>query len=160
MTVLRFPIAWLMAIVAIAALDFAAIRAASDIGAGTNVLLCMVGLPMANLLTIGLLIGQRNCGSRRFLLGFEAFGAAALAFLIKEILQGEDWVWSYFTLVIQPLRVAVGLTGRGEWSTFGLLVGRFFLSLWATLPQLAFALIGGFLFHRFGTVERRAQACC
>ncbi len=159
MNVIRFPIAWLMAIVAIAALDFGAIRAASDIAAGTNVLLCMVGLPMANLLTIGLLIGQRHRESRQFLFGFEAFGIGALAFLIKEILCGQDWMWSYLRLVIEPLTAAIRMTGWGEWSRFGLPVGRFFLSLWATLPQLAFALIGGYLVHWFGTAERRGQSC-
>lgn len=88
-----------------------------------------------------------------------AFGIAASAFLIREILWNEDWIWSYLRLVIQPLRAAIGPTSGGEWSTIGLLVGRFFLSLWATLPQLTFALIGGLLFRRFGTVERRGQTC-
>jgi hypothetical protein len=134
-----------MAIVALAALNFGAIRAALDYPGGLNVLLCIAGLPMANALAVGLLIGHRHRGSRRFLLGFEAFGAATLGFLIVAILSGKDWVWSYLTLATEPMRATLGPTGGGKWSTFRLLVARSILSLWATLPQLTFALIGGFL---------------
>ena len=156
----RFRIAWLMAAVAIAALDFAAIRAVSDYPGGPNVLLCMVALPMANVLAIVLLIGRRHCGCRRLLLGFEACGAAALAYLFVAILSGEDWVWSYVALILEPTRTLVRPTGGGKWSTFRLFVGRSFLSIWATLPQLTFALIGGYLLQRFGTAERRDQTVC
>ena len=100
---------------------------------------------MANVLAMGLLVGHRHRGSRRFLLGFEAFGALALGLPFAAILSGEDWVWSYLTLAIEPLRATFGPTGGGKWSTLRLLVVSSFLSLWATLPQLAFALIGGFL---------------
>jgi len=142
---IRFPIAWLMATVALAALDFGAIRAALDDPGGLNLLLCVAVLPMANLLAVGLLIGQRYRGSRQFVVGFEAFGAAALAFLIAAILSGEGWVWSYLDVITGPLRAALAPTGGGKWSTFRLLAARCFLSLWATLPQLSFALMGGFL---------------
>jgi hypothetical protein len=146
----RFPIAWLMATVALAALDFGAFRAALDHPNGPDVLLCMVVLPMANVLAMGLLIGHRHRGSRRFFLGFEAFGAAALAFLIAAIVKGEDWVWSYLMLATEPLRATLRPTGGGKWTPSRLLVARAFLSLWATLPQLSFALIGGFLSQRAG----------
>jgi hypothetical protein len=142
---MRFPIAWLMAAVALAALDFGAIRAALDDPAGPNLLLCMAVLPMANLLAVGLLIGHRHRGSRQFLVGFEAFGAAALAFLIAAIFSGEGWVWSYLNVITGPLRATLGPTGGGRWSPFRLVVARSCLSLWATLPQLTLALAGGFL---------------
>jgi hypothetical protein len=147
---LRLPIAWLMAIVALAALNFGAFRAASDDPAGPDRLLCMAVLPMANVLAVGLLIGRRHRGSRRFLVGFEAFGAAAFAFVVAAILSGEGWVWSYVTLATGPLRATLGPTGGGKWSTFRLLGARSFLSLWATLPQLTLALTGGFASRKFG----------
>jgi hypothetical protein len=147
---IRFPIAWLMVIVALAALDFGAFRAALDHANGPHVLLCVVALPMANALVLGLLIGRRHRGSHRFLVGFEAFGAAALAYLIAAILSGEDWVWSYLTLATGPIRATIGPTGGGKWTTSRLLVARSFLSLFATLPQLTFALMGGFLSRKAG----------
>jgi hypothetical protein len=147
---MRFPIAWLMATVALAALDLGAIRAALDDPGGPNFLLCMAVLPMANLLAAGLVIGHRHRGSRQFLVGFEAFGAAALAFLIAAILSGEGWVWSYLDVIAGPLRATLRPTGGGKWGTFRLLVGRCFLSIWATLPQLTFALTGGFLSRMVG----------
>jgi hypothetical protein len=41
-----------------------------------------------------------------------------------------------------------------DWPSSRLLVGFCLLSLWATWPQLAFALMGGFLFRRSGAAER------
>ena len=79
----RFRIAWLMVAVAIAALDFAAIGAILGSGTGDfGIFLLLGALPMANVLAVGILIGQRRPGSRPFLLGFEAFGAMALALYI------------------------------------------------------------------------------
>jgi hypothetical protein len=151
--VLHLPIAWLMAIIALAALNLGAIRAALDESGGLDLQLCIVVLPTANVLAMGLLIGHRHRESRRFLLGFEVFGAAALAYLIVANLSGKDWVWSYLTLASEPLRAAIAPTGGGKWSTLRLLAARSFLSLWATLPQLAFALIGGFLSRKFAPAQ-------
>jgi hypothetical protein len=83
-------IAWLMGIVAIAAVDLSAIRAISQPGAPGGLLLCMAVLPMANILAVGLLIGYGYRGCRRFLSGFEAFGVAPLIFLIAAIVS-DDW---------------------------------------------------------------------
>jgi hypothetical protein len=149
-----------MTIVAIAALNLAAIRTASDSSSGPEGLLCMVGLPMANVLAMVLLIGHRHRGRRRWLVGFEVFGVGMLAYLIVAILSDENWVWSYITLVLEPTRAIVRPTGGGNWSTIRLLVGRSVLSVWATVPQLAFAMLGGFLFHGFGTTDRRDHTGC
>src|SRR5262245_13405079 len=97
-----------------AALDFGAIRAASNEAVGPIVLLCIVDLPMANALAVGLLVGHRHRRNRRFLLGFEVFGAAFLAFLVAEILSGHDWVWSYVTLAAGTLRATLGPAGGGK----------------------------------------------
>ena len=103
MKVPRFRIAWVMVFVAIAALDFGAIRAVFDRNSRTSYLLGIGALPMANVLVVGLLIGHRRRGSRRFLLGFEAFGAMALAVYVT--------VASLFTedLVIPYLRLSYNL---------------------------------------------------
>jgi hypothetical protein len=160
MRVIRFPIAGLMVIVALAALNFGAIRAALDHATGPDVLLCIVGLPMSNALAVGLLIGHRHQGSRRFLLGFEVFGAATLGFLVVEILSGEDWVWSYLTVVTGALRATLGPTGGGKWTPLRLLVARSFLSVWATLPQATLALIGGVLARKLGAAAWPDRTRC
>jgi hypothetical protein len=145
-----------MVAIAIAALDFAAIRAAADDSNGPGMLLCTVVLPMANVLAIALLLGYRNPRYCRLLSGFAVFGAAVVGYLVMAILSGEDWVWSYVTLVLEPMRAIIRPAGGGKWSPVRLFAGRSLLSVWATLPQLAFALIGGFLTSRFKvTITRR-----
>ena len=147
----RFRIAWVMVAVAIAALDFAAIRALPGSPSGELVLLG--ALPMANVLAVGLLIGLRHRGSRPFLLGFEAFGVMALAFYIA--LTGfspHPGVISYLDLLLQPTSRTIG-TGRP-----GVLIAIIcsIAVVMLGLPQFTFALIGGFLSRRFKiTVTRR-----
>lgn len=143
----RFRIVWVMGFVALAALEFGAIRAVTDYRGTTRDSLAVGALPMANLLVVGLLVGLRCPGSRRFLLGFEVFGTTALALYIAlAILFTDALVQSYLELAIKPVRETLARTG---WTTPRLLVAYFIVSLWATLPQLAFALIGGFLARRF-----------
>jgi hypothetical protein len=69
-----------MVLVAIAALNFGAIRALwYDLATGRNSnrleVLGLGALPMANVLAVGLWINLGRRGSRPFLLGFEVFGA-------------------------------------------------------------------------------------
>jgi hypothetical protein len=143
----RFRIVWVMVFVALAALEFGAIRAVMDYRRPTRDSLVVGALPMANFLVVGLLIGHRRRGSRRFLLGFEVFGTTALAlYIAMAILFTDELDQSYLELAIEPLRATIGRTG---WTTSRLLIAYFILSLWASLPQLAFALIGGFLFRKF-----------
>ena len=79
MKVPRFRIAWVMVAVAIAAFDFAAIRALVDSPSPAGDELLFGALPMANVLVAGLLIGRQRPHSRPFFVGFELFGAIALA---------------------------------------------------------------------------------
>ena len=79
----RFRIARIMVAVAIAALDFGAIRALLPrhehvLDDQRGVYLSLGALPMANVLAVVFLVGRHRPGSRPFLLGFEAFGAMAL----------------------------------------------------------------------------------
>ena len=102
---------------------------------------------MAKFLVVGLLIGHRWRGSRRFLLGFEVFGTTALAlYIAMAILFTDELDQSYLELVIAPLRATLG---RNGWTTTRLLIAYVIHSLWASLPQLAFALIGGLLSRKF-----------
>jgi hypothetical protein len=84
----RFRITWLIVFVAIAALNFAAIRYWYQLRRNGNAinntveLLTYGTLPMANLLAAGVMIGLRRPEARPFLWGFASFGAAALAFFV------------------------------------------------------------------------------
>jgi len=87
-----------MVYVAIAAFTFGAIRAVLDHSGAiravldharsTNVvvLLCVGGLPMASFLAIGLLLGSRYRGNRRFFWAFEAFGVTTCVLYITAAL--------------------------------------------------------------------------
>jgi hypothetical protein len=139
----RFRIAWVMVAVAIAALDFGAIRMGLDRIFPSSELLAMGALPMANVLAVGLLIGQRRRGSRPFLLGFEAFGAMALALYVVLAGFSPIRVVDYLELLLDPIRTTIGLD-----RTVALIATIIPVSVaMLGLPQLAFALIGGLLTH-------------
>jgi hypothetical protein len=159
-----------MVYVAIAALNLGAIRAWSDITSTGNKmlnggpndqvrfdrimntllradLLVTGALPMGNILAVGLMILiHRRRGNRPFLLGFEAFGATVLALYIAGVSCSTNEVLRpYLDLVHGPLRKFFGpyIT-----TVYTLAVYSIFVMI-LVLPQVAFALIGGFLFRRF-----------
>ena len=145
MKVPRFRIASLMVAVAIAALDFGVIRATPVIGPPTSVLLILGAMPMANVLPFVLLVGQWRPESRPFRLGFVMFGAMALALFVA-------MTWFF------PLEMAIRLTPVTVYLKQTIEPGQPFLLLAAqafalmvimVLPQVFFALIGGFLFQKF-----------
>lgn len=146
MNLTRFRIAWIMVAVAIAALDFGAIRAMLGVGDLEN-LLVLGALPMANVLAVGLLIAQQRPKSRPFLLGFEAFGAMALAlyvFLATIFPLHDSPIMSCLESLIDRLGGFFGQTPFVE-ITIEYPVAVAMLGG----PQLAFALLGGFLSRRF-----------
>jgi hypothetical protein len=129
MNATRFRISWIMAFVAFAALNFGAIRAISHLKsviyrAKTNEefqtavrmhsmsdALEFGALPMANVLAIALLSAYWRRGSRRFLWGFEMFGAMALAlFVVTSCLFADRFVLPYLRL-IEPF------VGNGPYNT-------------------------------------------
>jgi hypothetical protein len=139
----RFRIAWLMIAVAIAALNFAAIRAM--FGSQSRELLVMGGLPMASILAVGLLIGQRRPESRPFLLGFEVFGAMAVALYVAVASYFRNEVVNpYLVLFLDPIAIIVGQDQRVKIPTLCALA--VILLGW---PQVVFALLGGYLSRRF-----------
>src|SRR4051794_23392215 len=109
MKVPRFRIAWVMAFVALAALNFTVVRATLNAPGIISELLAVGAMPMATVLAIGLLIGYRRPGSRPFLLGFESFGAMALAFYIALASCFDDEaVTPYLGLLLDPIAKAIG----------------------------------------------------
>ena len=151
MNVPRYPIAWLLAIVAVAALNFGAIRAWYGMENGTNNnlldVLCLGALPMLNILAVGSVIGLRHRGSRPFLLGFEVLGAVSLVLYIAlSVLFTDSVVRPYLFLVLNPLRRAIRQTGPSV--VIPILYGSIAV-VWLSLPQLALGLVGGLLSRRF-----------
>ena len=156
-----FRIAWAMVLVAAIALEFAAIRALSEIQLraninGSHTLSLMTGalalgaIPMANVLAVGLLIGLWRRGSRPFLRGFETFGAMALAFYIAAAsLFTEELARPLFDLIVNHLFAS--LRNGPYLNNVGHLIGYSATIAILALPQLAIALIGGFLFRHFRT---------
>ena len=146
MKVPRFRIAWLIVFVALSALNFAVLRAA---GNATGALLALGAMPMATVLAIGLIVGYRRHGSRPFLLGFESFGAMALAlFAVLAARYGEKMLEAFMRIFIYPLPRILGPNQP--------LINMLFAYVAFGLPQVAFALMGGFLSRKYRiTMTRR-----
>jgi hypothetical protein len=154
----RFRIAWVMVAVAIAALDFTAIRVCLNAPSrwGEDFLLGV--LPMVNVLGVGLLIGQQRPQSRPFFLGFETFGAMALAlYVVLTLVFVDPWgastpygdlISSYLDPVVSPIEAIIG---RDRPFVF---IPTICLAIVLMLgwPQVAFALIGGFLSRRYKVI--------
>ena len=173
----RIAIASVMLAVAIAALDFGAIRAFSDARSRScnqlvrgpkdpaefdriedsliRVDLLVSGaLPMGNILVaVGLLVHQRQ-RSHPFFLGFAVFGAAALAVYIAAVSRVTyEQLRPYLDLVLEPLKKSFGPSPALARSAVVYLI----FAVMLVLPQMAFALIGGLIFRKFRAVERRDQ---
>ena len=157
----RFRIAWMMAFVALVAINLWAIRALSNLQFRAYFvgpllrsqvigILILGGLPMAHVLASGLLLGRRR-GSHPFLLGFEAFGATALALYIAGVsLFTEELVRPFLRMVLKQLLEPI------RYRPYLNILGFPYLIMIATLilPQLAFALIGGFLSRQLKPTTR------
>jgi hypothetical protein len=141
-----------MIAVAIAAVDFAALRAMGDF---PRIRLLVVGaLPMANVLGAAILIAQRSPETRPFLLGFAVFGALALALFAawaSSLPKSAGPMRSYLTLGLQPVAKLIGPDRPRVLipvAAFGMMV----LLAW---PQAALALMGGLLSQRFRATRTR-----
>jgi hypothetical protein len=172
MQVPHFRITWLMAFVAIVALDLAAIRELDlfnddlRFGGGPNFnrieFLGLGALPMANILVVGLLIALWRRKSRPFLLGFELFGAVALGVYLV-----HNAVWSLYRvaylwpivpwvmILLKPLNEVLRIFGGGDILSYHIIFHNSVVMIWLALPQVAFALIGGFLTRGFAMRLRR-----
>ena len=150
MKVPRLRIADFMVFVAIVALDFAALRLMGP-RSPTVDLLQAGALPMTNVLAIGLLIAYRRCGSRPFLYGFEATGLAALVVYTAAVFHsGEEWFFPYLHLVMRPL-----VWASNPNPTPGMIIVLHAIAVvMLGLPQLAFALLGGYLSRKLRLAVR------
>jgi hypothetical protein len=108
--------------------------------------LLMGALPMANVLMLALVIGHRRQGSR-FFLGFEVFGATALAFYVAAVSLYTEELVPPFADLLSPLVIA--FRNGTTLSTLGVLIVESAAAVILLLPQVAIALIGGFLFRNF-----------
>ena len=156
----RFRIAWLMAVVAIVVLDFGMMRRWNSDAPGhhTNEVLIVGGLPMANLLAIGLLIVRQRLRSSPFLLGFAVFGAMALGlFVATTILCTGIWFEPYLNLVLDPIMNSLG---RPMTLTIAqMLMLCSIVAVMLGLPQLAFAVVGGLLFRMLMPLIGCGRSC-
>jgi hypothetical protein len=144
----RMRIAWAMFAVAIIAIDFAVMRALNEYPNPFGEELLFGAVPMANVLVVGLLIAQQRPRSRPFLLGFEFFGAIALASYIALALSfpgPSGPIRPYVAIVLDPIVGLMGLTSTPT-SVLIIWLAVLFMLGW---PQLAFALLGGFLSRRY-----------
>lgn len=158
----RFSVASIMTIVVVAAIDFAAIRALDATNTVVGGMMAIGSMPMAGILVLGipsLVKGLRDRGEiRPFLTGFEAAGWTVLLLYTSSATLFPGPVAAAFISVSEFLAKVLGLDAADAsdpgWQLFGLFFGMLIL----LLPQLAFALVGGWLNRRFKfriTVERR-----
>jgi hypothetical protein len=156
----RFKISWIMAFVALVAIDLAVVRLVApfrrpDVGdRHTTAVIDALAygvLPMANILAIGLLIAYRQPERRPFLWGFEAFGMIALCLYIAISLKfTEEWIHPYLGLVLKPLWPKMQPLTNAKIIAFSLIP-----LILLGMPQVAFAVMGGYLSRKLiGTAQR------
>jgi hypothetical protein len=97
-------------------------------------------------LGIVLVIGLRLWCSRRFVWGFVLFGAIALALYDAAATWYLDELVQPVTYLLRPIVVALQ-NGQGGSSAEKDLIIKSFAAVILFLPELAFALVGGLLFH-------------
>jgi hypothetical protein len=154
----RFRLAWIMLAVAIAALDFWAIQTVIGVRDDRiryviGTFLLVGGLPMANVLLVGMMIRQRQSESRPFLLGFEVFGVIAMVtYVALAILPPapDGPLTFYLSFLVRPIE-----TTMGRDNPLFIPIICFVAVVMFSLPQLAFALLGGFLSRRFKVIVVR-----
>jgi hypothetical protein len=148
----RFRVSWLMAVVALAALNFAALREMFDFQTGQ--LLAVGALPMVNVLAVGLLTARHRPGTRPFLLGFEAFGVMALALYVVASFVNDQFWTPYVGPVIGLVDKTIGMDRPYVFFPIVYCVAVSMLGL----PQLVFALIGGWLSRQYRIVITKRPA--
>ena len=150
----RLTIFWVMVIVAVVAIDLGAVRgvfAKSDINTNFIAMFILGTVPMANVLVAALFAGHQCRRYRPFLRGFEASGATALVIYVAAIWSSS---WAIERIFLHPLLQPLhdNLTSKPNqtlWEfTIGFIVILISGAAILALPQLAFALIGGFIFHK------------
>jgi hypothetical protein len=144
----------LVVVVAIAALNFAAVWSVLGHSGLTDELLAVGAVPMTNLLGVSLLVGSARPGRHSFLLGFMWFGAMALAlYVVLASCVPDETIGPYLRPVVKPL---VPIVGTDRSVVFMPIAYYSVAIIVLSLPQTAFALLGGFLSKRYKvTIIRR-----
>jgi hypothetical protein len=152
-----FSIADMMVIVAFVALDCVLIRLANS---GPALPYLIVG---GSLMQIGLVIGLLLMFRRRrrmetpypFLVGFEAVGWIGHLIYVVLCLRSAIWIDEHLRAILAPL---LNATGFSRFSTPDM-IWRFILGISClTAPQLAIALVGGWINQRWWRQTHPEQA--
>jgi hypothetical protein len=109
-------------------------------------LLLLGALPMANVLAVGTLVGQRRPGSRPFPLGFVPFGVMALTLYVAMATSFPREMAMFST---GPLTDYLGKIIRQDRPLLFVPAQVFACVVMLVLPQVVFALIGGLLSRKF-----------
>jgi hypothetical protein len=176
----RISIGVLMAIVVVVAADFAAIRSLLTsntsvqirtlTGNSMNPVVTSVDptvfalgvLPMASILMFCVLVNLRRLLGPRatssFLFGFELCGWASVFLFIALSALATSMVIDSFNALLEQLGppIQAYLEGSPDWVLS--LIGLSFVSVFFSLPELVFALCGGWLTSKLGitiTIQRR-----
>jgi hypothetical protein len=155
----RFRIAWLMAVIAIVALNFGVMAQWSYDSPEDETIQTLIagGLPMANVLAVGLLFGRRRLRNHPFLLGFVVFGVTVLAlYVIATTVLTGAWIEPYLLPVLERILGSSGLT----MTPARVLTLVSVVVAMLGLPQVAFAVVGGLLFRRLRIAERPDGCAC
>jgi hypothetical protein len=165
MKIPRFRIGSVMVVIGIVAVDIWPIRSLVATASAVKFLLAIGALPMANILVVALMRAKGRHGSRSFSAGFLVFGGIALALYVALTVSSfsDDGFHGpsnqYSKVVVSCLVELLTLVERYVGSVrplifFPVLYGGIVVLLGA--PQLAFALMGGFMFRMFKiTISRR-----
>ena len=136
----RVPIARLMAIVAILALDFAALRATLPRIPNLGLVVMVVVLEVVLLSP-----ATRRAPGRSFWLGFQAVGWAY-------VLAGFAWnrpLWAFDRSLFEGSILGAKITQPGDMNRFLLLAG-----VWHLVGSLAAALLGGLVASQVARIRR------
>lgn len=135
-----------MVFVAVAAINFAAVRAMMANPGPVSEALAIGAMPMASVLVMAFLAGRRRPGRHQFLLGFVAFGTMALTiYIVLAVCFHDSTVDPYVRPFIAPV---VQIIGRERLVIYIPIAYSIAVAV-LVLPQLAFALLGGFLWQRY-----------
>ena len=157
----RVQIAELMAVIAIVALDVATVQALLTTATHSPAEAWSVilgALPMANILTAGLLVAHRRRSTPPILFGFELFGVFALINFIYVAVLLNGLLKLYLFVSFRPLASLAGNLFSLPFPVVSILGIYSFEVIMLLLPQLGFALLGGFLFPKFRAAEWPIQA--
>jgi hypothetical protein len=139
-----------MVFVALVALNLGATRAFLNLRSPLNYktigVLGLGALPLVNFLAVGILVARGPGGARTFLWGFEASGAAALALYVAGAwFFTESLLMPYLDLGIGPVSRTIG----PNWPVVYIPLRYSLAVVMLALPQITFALLGGFLISKF-----------